>query len=99
MACAYIDIEVLEPKRYIDDMKRITVTLPDDLAQALAAYAQAKGVSRTKVMQTALRSYLQNRRLLERDYQPAHRDIRITPAKQGSGLSDVSVNHDRYFAE
>jgi len=80
-------------------MKRITVTLPDDLAQALAAYAQAKGVSPTKVMQTALREYLQNRQLLERDYQPAPRGIRITPAEQGSGLNDVSVNHDRYFAE
>jgi len=80
-------------------MKRITVTLPDDLAQALTAYAQAKGVSGTKVMETALREYLQNRQLLERDYQPAHTRIRITPAEQGSGLNDVSVNHDRYLAE
>jgi metal-responsive CopG/Arc/MetJ family transcriptional regulator len=80
-------------------MKRITVTLPDDLAQALAAYVQEKGVSHTKVMQTALREYLQNRQLLERDYQPARRTIRITPAAQGSGVSDVSIEHDRYFAE
>lgn len=80
-------------------MKRITVTLPDDLAQALAAYVQEKGVSPTKVMQTALQEYLQHRQLCERDYQPARRAIRITPAEQGSGLSDVSVEHDRHFAE
>lgn len=61
-------------------MKRITVTLPDDLARELE-------------------TYLQRQQLLERDYQPAHRTIRITPAAQGSGVSDVSVEHDRYLAE
>ena len=25
--------------------------------------------------------------------------LRITPAPQGSGLSDVSINHDKYLAE
>jgi hypothetical protein len=27
------------------------------------------------------------------------RPLRITPADQGSGFSDVSVNHDYYLAE
>lgn len=82
-------------------MKRATVTIPDDLERELNAYLQKQDAppSLTAVMQAALREYLQTQRLRERDYQPARGSIRITPAKQGSGLSNVSVNHDRYLAE
>lgn len=82
-------------------MKRATVTIPDDLERELNAYLQKQDAppSLTAVMQAALREYLQTQRLRERDYRVARGPIRITPAKQGSGLSDVSVNHDRYLAE
>lgn len=50
----------------------------------------------TAVVQTALREFLERR---ERVEEPEFRPFRITPAKKGSGLSDVSINHDKYFAE
>ena len=40
-------------------------------------------------MQAALREYLRERGFL-REYRP----LKITPAKKGSGRSDVSINHD-----
>jgi len=33
------------------------------------------------------------------EYRPALRPYRPTPAEKGSGVSDVSVNHDHYLAE
>lgn len=48
----------------------------------------------TTVVQAALREYLHKRGFL-RSYKP----LRITPAPKGSGLANVSTNHDRYFAE
>jgi hypothetical protein len=44
-------------------------------------------------VQAALREYLARRGAAA----PAH-PLRITPAKKGSGKSDVSQRHDRYFA-
>ncbi len=77
-------------------MKRATITFPDDLADAVDQYvkAQENPPAMTTVVQTALREYLQERGFL-RPYRP----FRITAAAKGSGLSDVSVNHDRYLAE
>jgi len=77
-------------------MKRATMTLPDDLAEAIDQYVEAQEAppALTAVVQAALREYLQTRGFL-RKYQP----LRITPAPRGSGRSDVSVDHDRYFAE
>jgi len=48
----------------------------------------------TAVVQAALTEYLSRRGAAP----PAHR-LRITPAAKGSGKSDVSRRHDRYFAE
>jgi hypothetical protein len=72
------------------------MTFPDDLADALGRYVRAQEVppALTTVVQAALREYLRERGFM-RPYKP----LKITPAAQGSGLSDVSVNHDRYFAE
>ncbi len=72
------------------------MTLPDDLADAVARYVRAQEVppALTTVVQAALREYLQERGFL-RPYRP----LKITPATRGSGLSDVSVNHDKYFGE
>ena len=77
-------------------MKRATMTFPDDLAEALDKYLQAQETppALTTVMQAALREYLRERGFL-RTYRP----LKITPAARGSGVADVSVNHDRYFAE
>ena len=72
------------------------MTLPHDLAEAVDEYVKAQEAppSLTAVMQAALREYLRERGFL-RSYRP----LKITPAPQGSGLTDVSVNHDKYFAE
>lgn len=77
-------------------MKRATMTFPDDLAEAVERYVRSQEVppALTTVVQAALREYLQERGFL-RPYRP----LRITPAPRGSGRTDVSIDHDRYFAE
>jgi hypothetical protein len=77
-------------------MKRATMTLPDELAEAAERYIRAQEAppALTTVMQAALREYLRERGFL-RPYRP----LKITPVPRGSGRSDVSVDHDRYFAE
>jgi hypothetical protein len=74
-------------------MKRATMTLPDDLAQAVDEYIAAQEVppALTAVVQAALREYLRAREFL-RPYRP----LKITP-KGNSGRSDVSENHDLYL--
>ena len=70
------------------------MTFPDDLAQAMDDYLQSQDAppSLTTVMQAALREYLRERGFL-REFRP----LEITPAKKGSGRSDVSQNHDLYL--
>lgn len=77
-------------------MKRATITLPEDLAEAVDRYvgAQEAPPTLTAVVQSSLREYLRERGFL-RKYRP----LKITPAARGSGSHDVSENHDRYFAE
>lgn len=77
-------------------MKRATVTFPDDLAEAVERYARTQEVAPalTTVVQTALREYLRERGFLQ-----PYRPLKITPAAKGSGIADVSTNHDKYFAE
>ena len=75
-------------------MKRATMTLPNDLAQAVDDYIQAQEAppALTTVVQAALREYLR-----ERGFMRTYRPLRISPAKKGSGRSDVSQNHDLYL--
>jgi hypothetical protein len=75
-------------------MKRATITLPDDIAKAVDEYVQAQEAppALTAVLQAALREYLR-----ERGYLREYRSLKITPAKKGSGRSDVSINHDLYL--
>jgi hypothetical protein len=75
-------------------MKRATMSFPDDLAKAMDDYLQSQDAppSLTTVMQAALREYLRERGFL-REFRP----LKITPAKRGSGRSDVSQNHDLYL--
>ena len=76
-------------------MKRATITLPDDLEQALERFVeeQAVPVQLTAVVQAAVREYLG-----ERGYLQTASALRISPAKRGSGRTDGSISHDRYLA-
>jgi hypothetical protein len=76
-------------------MKRATMTLPDDLAEAMDNYLQAQETppALTTVVQAALRQYLGERGFL-RPYRP----LKIRTAKHGSASSDGSINHDLYIA-
>ena len=76
-------------------MKRATITLPDDLEQALERFVdeQAVPVQLTAVVQTAVREYLG-----ERGYLPSRSRLRIRAADRGSGQDDVSVSHDQYLS-
>ena len=75
-------------------MKRATMTLPDDLAEAVENYLQAQEAppTLTTVVQVALREYLR-----ERGFLRVRRTLTITPAGR-SGRSDVSQEHDAYLA-
>jgi hypothetical protein len=79
---------------YTKLMRRATITLPDDLAEATENYLRAQEAppALTTIMQTALREYLR-----ERGFLRVRRTLKIRPAKRGSGRSDVSQNHDLYF--
>ncbi|HEV3512845.1 MAG TPA: hypothetical protein VGS05_14160 [Candidatus Sulfotelmatobacter sp.] len=74
-------------------MKRATVTLPDDLADAVEEYTRAQNVppAFTAVIQAALREYLR-----ERGFFQTYRPLKLEPLGN-SGRSDVSVNHDLYL--
>src|ERR1035441_4342525 len=75
-------------------MKRATMTIPDDLAEAMEQYVQAQEVppALTTVVQVALREYLRERGFLQ-----PYRRLKIEPVGR-SGRSDVSINHDAYRA-
>jgi Arc/MetJ-type ribon-helix-helix transcriptional regulator len=76
-------------------MKRATITLPDDLADAVDRYVHAQEArpALTAVVQAALRTYL-----TERGFLRAKHPLRIRPAAHGSGHRDVSEAHNRYLA-
>ena len=76
-------------------MKRATITLPDDLEQALERFVEEQEVpvQLTAVVQAAVREYLG-----ERGYLRTSSALRIRPAKGGSGQKDGSISHDRYLA-
>ena len=82
-------------------MRRATITIPDDLEAQLNTYlaAQEAPPSLAALVQAALRSYLKQQRLKERQFRPPRAALRVTPATAGSGLRDVSVEHDRELAD
>ena len=79
-------------------MKRATITLPDELEEALEAYRRSQDVPLplTALTQAALREYLEKRGYLSPS---SGRTFGITPSERGSGMRDVSSEHDRYLAE
>jgi hypothetical protein len=76
-------------------MRSATITLPDDIEQALEQFVaeQPAPLQLTTVVQTAVREYLG-----ERGYLPSPAALRIRPAQRGSGHEDVSVLHDQYLS-
>ena len=82
-------------------MKRATITIPDELERDLERFmaAQATPPTLAALVQSALRRYLAEEQFRLRDYRPPRGPLRISPAKRGSGLSDVAESHDRYLAE
>lgn len=81
-------------------MRRATVTIPDDLEKELDAFLRAQDAapSLASVLQVALRRFLEERRWAAREFQTPRGPLRVTPATQGSGSEDGSVEHDRYLA-
>jgi hypothetical protein len=75
-------------------MKRATVTIPDDVEKALESYVrdQEAPPTFTVVMQAALRQFS-----AQRGYLQPRGPLQITPAKRGSGYTDISEEHARYF--
>jgi hypothetical protein len=75
-------------------MKCATVTIPDDLAEAMESYVRAQDAppALTAVVQAALRQYL-----TDRGYLRARAPLQISTARRGSGRRDVSQAHDRYL--
>ncbi len=80
---------------------RATVTIPEDLEQELKAYLarQDQAPSLASLMQVALRRYLAEQEIRSRQVNQPRRPFKITPAAKGSGLSNISIEHDRYLAD
>jgi hypothetical protein len=76
-------------------MKEATITISDELAEALEAYRHDQGdkASIPAITEAALKSYLQ-----QLGYVPAAHPLHITSAPVGSGKTDVSIAHDRELA-
>lgn len=76
-------------------MKRATISVSDEVAEAIEAYRQDQELppSLTAVTEAALQEYLS-----QRGYLKPKRVLRIRPADRGSGDSTGSVEHDRILA-
>lgn len=74
----------------------LNTELPDDIAQAIAEYIQDQPTPTDipTVLQTALQTFLTERGYLVRSQKRLH----ITPATQGSGYNDTSINHDQVLS-
>lgn len=89
-------------------MRRATITIPDDLEADLDAFMrrQDPAPSLTRLVQSALRRLLAEKQReqalsLRMDHSaPTPRGpVRFTVAEHGSGETDVSIDHDRHFAD
>ena len=83
------------------NMRRATVTIPDDLEKELELWlsSQTAPPSLAKVMQSALRRFLAEAKLEALEYRPPRAAFSLSPAAQGSGHTDVSVEHDAHLAD
>jgi hypothetical protein len=81
---------------YDSIVKRVIVSVSDEIAESLDDYLRDQEVapSLSAVLQAALKDYL-----AERGYLRQASAFKITPAGEGSGLTDISQSHDQYFSE
>ena len=77
-------------------MQTLNVTLPDTLANALNSYIkdQENVLPANDIIENAIIEFLG-----QRGYLPPKKTINFTPATQGSGFLNTSVNHDQILAE
>jgi hypothetical protein len=77
-------------------MRRVTVTIPDDLERALVEFQESQPVppTITAIAQAALRQFL-----AQRTIQPARRPLHFTAIDSDEGPQDLSVNHDEIVVE
>jgi hypothetical protein len=77
-------------------MKRTVLSLPDELVEELERFARGQDPPHDpdEIVQTAVRDYLS-----AHGFKAPSPGLTITPAEHGSGLGDLSIHHDRYFAE
>ncbi|MDP9362682.1 MAG: hypothetical protein M3Q10_00370 [Chloroflexota bacterium] len=100
-------------------MKRATITISDDLDQALAEYGRDQDLPDDvdALVEAALRSLLADHGYLapirsflitpiehdvedvDRSNEFPYRPFNITPLHREDGPTDISENHDRYFAD
>lgn len=87
------DLRSLIPRASATDLKE---------AERLLSLITERGYHRDRDLRLSFQQ-LQQSMLEEKleglEYRPPQRPFRPTPAENGSGLSDVSANHDRYLAE
>ncbi len=73
-------------------MRRVSVSLPDDLAKALVRFQRSQRTQppMSAILRDAIREFLRKKGFLSQ--------FKIMPSGKRSGRSDVSRNHDLYFA-
>lgn len=76
-------------------MRQITIELSTTIIDALDTYTQENEVSSSDTVQTAIESFLMAKGYLSKPKKPFH----LSPAPQGSGYTDTSINHDAVLAE
>jgi len=76
-------------------MRRATITIGDEIEVQLDSWMRQQDAtpSLTTVVQAALKEFL-----ALRGFGIVPRKLHITPSRKGSGLPDVSIEHDRYLA-
>lgn len=77
-----------------------TIAIPEDVQEAVAEYARRHGLDDDDidvVIGHALHDYLRSHgyRVPLRPYRP----FRITPVEHDGEETDISINHDKYFAD
>ncbi|MFN0164790.1 MAG: hypothetical protein ACKV22_00040 [Bryobacteraceae bacterium] len=77
-------------------MRRVAVTLDSELDKSLREYLnwQEAPPTLTALMHVALSEFLSRR-----GFSAPAPGLEITPARRGSGSSDVSLHHDQYLAK
>lgn len=80
-------------------MKSATITIPEELDEALAAYGRDRGLGSDADLESVVSSALRDLLTLHGYLEP-FRPFFITPIhRDDDGPTDVSINHDHYFAE